>query len=147
MPFRTERNLELVILAGHVHLMVEIRLAVDVGRHLLTIDLILLLVHLGLVLRSDLATSLVDLTVILMDLTIVLVDLTVILMDLTVILADLAVILTDLAVVLADLASVGTVVLLDPCLSLSGASGAGTDLGVDLIIIECSCHRYREDKS
>ena len=140
MPFRTERNLELVILAGHVHLMVEIGLAVDVGRHLLTIDLALLLVHLGLVPGSDLATSLVDLAVILMDLTIVLVDLTVILADLTVILADLA-------VVLADLASVGTVVLLDPCLSLSGASGAGTDLGVDLVIIECSCHRYREDKS
>ena len=127
-PLRTERNLQLVVLASHVYLMVEIRLTVPACRHLLVIHLALFLIHLGLVFGRDLATSLVNLTASLMDLTIILTNLTVVLTNLTVV----------------PVGS-GTVVLLDS--GLAGTACAGTNLSIQLDIIESSRHRYREDKS
>ena len=148
-PLRTERNFKLIVLAGHFDLMVEIGLTVSACRHLLVIHLALFLVHLGLILGRDLATSLVDLTASLVDLTASLVDLTASLMGLTIILMYLTVVLVNLAVVLTDLSVIpmgsGTVVLLDS--GLTGTTGAGTNLSIELVIIESSRHRYREDKS
>ena len=141
-PLRTERNLELVVLASHVYLMVEIRLTVSACRHLLVIHLTLFLVHLGLVLGRDLATSLVDLTASLMDLASSLMDLTIVLTNLTVIPVSLSIVLIDLSVVPVGS---GTVVLLDS--GLAGTACAGTNLSIQLDIIESSRHRYREDKS
>ena len=141
-PLRTERNFKLIVLAGHFDLMVEIGLTVSACRHLLVIHLALFLVHLGLILGRDLATSLVDLTASLVDLTASLMGLTIILMYLTVVLVNLAVVLTDLSVI--PMGS-GTVVLLDS--GLTGTTGAGTNLSIELVIIESSRHRYREDKS
>lgn len=120
-PLRTERNLQLMVLASHVDLMVEIRLTVSARRYLLVIHLTLFLIHLSLVLGRDLATSLVNLTASLMDLTIILTNLTVV-----------------------PVGS-GTVVLLDS--GLAGTACAGTNLSIQLDIIESSRHRYREDKS
>ena len=104
-------------------------------RLLLTVDLILLFVHLGLVPGTDLSTSLVNLTASLMDLTIVLTNLTVIPVSLSIVLIDLSVVPVGS----------GTVVLLDS--GLAGTACAGTNLSIQLDIIESSRHRYREDKS
>ena len=120
VPLRTERNFELMVLASHVNLMVEGRLMVFHRRLLLTVDLILLFVHLGLVPGTDLSTSLVNLTASLMDLTIV---------------------LTNLSVIPVGS---GAVVLLDS--GLTGTTGAGTNLSIELSHIDISRHRYREDK-
>jgi hypothetical protein len=96
--------------------MVELGLAVDVGRHLLMVNLTLLLIHLGLILSGDLSSTLM------------------------VPVHDL----TATVVILTDLCSGITVVLLDS--RLAGTAAAGTNLSVELKHIIVSRHRYREDK-